>query len=113
MNVLFTPEIYEYFDELEDILYDRGYYSFKAKAKQYVEDLINDIATNLPNKRPRPAPKYYDKYEKGMYFVSFVKNRNTHWYAFFTKHDKNGETIYLVHYIGNNHTEAHHLYEGF
>jgi hypothetical protein len=112
MNVLFTPELKDYFDELEDILYDKGYYSFKAKAKQYVEELINDIETNLPAKRHKPAPKYYDKICKSMYYASFIKNRNTQWYAFFTRQERNEATIYLVRYIGNNHTDAHHLYEG-
>ena len=109
MNVLFTPEIEDYFDELEDILFDKGYYSFKEKAKQYVEDLIKDIETNLPTKRHRPAPRHYDKICKGMYYASFNKNRNTQWYAFFTKQEKNDKIIYIVRYIGNNHTDAHHL----
>jgi hypothetical protein len=112
MNVLFLPEIDDYFDELEDILYDKGYYSLKAPAKQYVDDLIFDIRNNLPAKRHRPAPPYYDKYGKGLYFTSFTKNKRTTWYAFFTKYEESGKTIYLVRYVGNNHTEAHHLYEG-
>jgi hypothetical protein len=113
MNVVFTPEIDDYFDKLEDILYEKGYYSFKVQAKTYVVDLITDIETNLPTKRHRPAPKYYEKICKNMYYASFVKNKNTQWYAFFTKQERNGKIFYVVRYIGNNHTEAHHLYEGF
>jgi len=112
MNVLFTPEIQNYFDELECILYDKGYYGFEKSAIKYVDDLIYDIKANLPQKRHRPAPEYYHKYGKDMYCASFVKNKHTTWYAFFTKYWENGETIYLVRYIGNNHTDAHHLYKG-
>jgi hypothetical protein len=111
MNVLFIPEIDDYFDELEDILYDKGYYSFKESAKQYVDDLIFDIRNILSVKRHKPAPKYYDKYGKDMFYAAFPKNKRTTWYAFFTKYEENGKIIYLVRYISNNHTEAHHLYE--
>jgi hypothetical protein len=112
MRVLYTPAMEEYLDELESILYEKGYYGTEELACKYVDDLTNDIEDNLPDKRHRPAPKYYDKYYKGMYYASFRKNRNTQWYPFFTKHERNGETIYIVRYIGNNHKEAHHLYEG-
>ena len=61
----------------------------------------------------KPAPAHYDKYGKDMFYAAFTKNKRTTWYVFFTKYKENGETIYLVRYIGNNHTEAHHLYEGF
>jgi hypothetical protein len=111
MSVLYAPAVEEYLDELESILYEKGYYGTEELACKYVDDLTNDIENNLPNKRHRPAPKYYDKYCKGMYYASFRKNRNTHWYAFFTRQERNGSIIYLVRYIGNNHTEAHHLYE--
>jgi hypothetical protein len=113
MSVLFLPEIQEYFDELEIILYEKGYFSYEDAAHKYVDDLILEIKQNLPNTRHRPAPKHYDKYGKGMRYASFRKNRRTTWYAFFKSYENNGKTIYLVRYIGNNHTEAHHLYEDF
>ena len=84
---------------------------FKNTADKYVADLFYDIEINLPKLRHRPAPIYYNKYGKGMYYACFTKNKRTTWYAFVTKYKKNGEIIYLVRYIGNNHTDAHHLYE--
>jgi hypothetical protein len=113
MSVLFSPEIQEYFDELEIILYEKGYFSYEDVAHKYVDDLIFEIKTDLPSVRHKSAPKYYDKYGKGMKYASFKKNRHTTWYAFFKSYEKNGITIYLVRYIGNSHTEAHRLYEGF
>ena len=110
MSVLFLPEIQEYFDELEIILYEKGYFGSEDTAHKYVENLIFDIKKNLPNMQHRAAPKYFDQYGKGMKYASFKKNRRTTWYAFFKSYEKNGETIYLVRYIGNNHTEAHHLF---
>ena len=109
MRVLYTPAMEEYLDELESILYEKGYYGTEEMACKYVDDLTNDIENELPNKRHIPAPKYYDKYHKGMYYATFRKNRHTHWYPFFTKHERNGETMYIVRYIGNNHTDAHRL----
>ncbi|MCL2041630.1 MAG: hypothetical protein FWG84_06300 [Bacteroidales bacterium] len=109
MSVLFLPEIQEYFDDLEIILYEKEYFGYEGVAHKYVDDLIFDIKHNLPNARNRPAPKHYEKYGKGLYYATFKKNRRTQWYAFFSKYVENGETIYLVCYIGNNHTEAQHF----
>ena len=58
MSVLFLPEIQEYFDELEIILYEKGYFSYEDTAHKYVDDLIFDIKQNLPNVRHRSAPKH-------------------------------------------------------
>ena len=113
MNVLAIPAVTEYIESLVPILYEKGYFSYKEKARKYVKDLYDDIKTNLPKKRHKSAPKYYDRYGEGMFYAAFPKKKHTTWYAFFDKYEENGEIIYLVHYIGNNHTEAHHLYEGF
>jgi len=111
MQVIFLPEVLEYFENLAIILYEKNYFSFEETASKYVLELYDDIVLNLPKKRHSPAPKHYDKYGKGMYYAAFIKNKRTTWYAFFAKYEENGETLYLVRYVGNNHTEAHHLYE--
>jgi len=109
MSVLFAPKVQEYLYDLENILYEKGYYSFEESAIRYVDDLICDITINLSNKLHKPAPKHYDQYGKELYYATFKKNRQTSWYAFFSKYVENEEVIYLVCYMGNNHTEAHHL----
>ena len=91
MRVLYTPEMEEYLDELESILYDKGYYSHVELACKYVDDLTTDIENNLPTKRHIPAPEYYDKYYKGMYYATFRKNRNTHWYPFLPNTKEKGK----------------------
>ena len=111
--VLILPELRLYFYELSYILYEKGYFSFLESSEQYFDELIDDIKTNLPIKRHKLAPAHYNKYGKGMKYASFVKSRHTTWYAFFKTYEENGKIIYLVRYIGNNHTEAHHLYDGF
>jgi len=109
MSVLFLPQVQQYLYKLENILYEQGYYSFEESAIKYVDDLIYDIATNLSNKQHKPAPKHYDCYGKKLYYATFKKNKQTSWYAFFSKYVQDGETIFVVCYIGNNHTDAHYL----
>jgi len=113
MKVLFTPSVQDFYYELEVVLLEKEYFSYKETADKYVADLFYNIEANLHKKLHRPAPKHYDKYGKDLFYAAFPKNKRTTWYAFFTKYEENRETIYLVRYIGNNHTEAHHLYEGW
>ena len=109
MKVLFLPKVREYYDKLEQILYEKGYFSFPESSKKYVKDLIDDIQENLPAKRHQPAPCYFDKYGKGMKYASFKKNKHTTWYIFFKTYQENGEEVYLVRYVANNHTVAQYL----
>ena len=104
MSVLFTPSVQDYYYELETVLLEKGYFSFKEYADKYVADLFSDIKTNLPTKTHKPAPAYFDRYGKGMKYASFRKNKRTTWHAFFQTYEENGEITYLVRYINNNTT---------
>ena len=104
MIVLFLPEVQEYYNHLEQILYENGYFSFSDSSKKYVKELIEDIKLNLPTKRHKPAPNYFEKYGRDMQYAVFKKNKHTSWYIFFTVYRKNGEEIYLIRYIATNHT---------
>jgi hypothetical protein len=109
MRVLFTPKVQDFYYELEIILLEKEYFSYKETADKYVADLFYGIETNLPKVRHKVASLYFNQYGKGMYYAAFRKSRNTTWYAFFTKYSENGETIYLVRYISNNHVIAQYL----
>jgi len=109
MSVIFLPEVRTYFDNLIPILYEKGYFGFKETAKKYIDDLFDDIETNLPICLHRPAPNYFYKYGESMEYAVFRKNKHTQWYVFFKVYRKNGEKIYQVRYIGNNHTAAQYL----
>ena len=109
MQVKLLPEILDYLEELSEILYEKGYFSFEETAQKYVLELYDDIILYLPTRHHRPAPKYFDKYGKGMKYVSFRKNNNTTWYVFFKTYRKNEEFIYVVRYIANNHVIAQYL----
>jgi len=109
MKVIVLPGVYQYLENLVIILYENEYFGFEEDARKYVDNLYNDITTNLPNCIKRIAPKYFDKYGKGMYYASFRKNKRTTWYAFFRIYKKNGENVYQIRYIANNHIVAQYL----
>ena len=110
MKVVFLPEVQQYYDKLEQILYEKGYFSFSDSSKKYVKDLVDDILKNLPTKPKKPAPKHFtDRYGKGLYYATFPKSKRTQWYTFFRIYEVGGETYYQVRHIENNHTAAQYL----
>jgi len=109
MNVIILPKVLEYLDNLVFVLFEKGYFVFLQTSNDYVMALLDDIKTKLPTRLHRPAPSYFDKYGKNMEYAVFKKNRRTQWYVFFRVYRKNGEEIYQVRYIGNNHTIAQYL----
>ena len=107
MKVLFLPEVRAYFDFLVGVLFEEEYFEFEENARIYVKELFDDIEEKLPSRWKKPAPKHFEKYGKEMYYTGFRKNRNTTWYVFFTKYEDDGEIVYIVRHIENNHTVAH------
>jgi len=109
MQVLMLPKVRAYIEWLAQHLYEKEYFGFREAAKRYADELFLDIKTRLPWRVHKPAPKYFDRYGKDLYYATFKKSKHTHYYAFFSKYCDRGETIYLVCYITNNHVAAHHL----
>ncbi|MCU4174882.1 hypothetical protein [Carboxylicivirga sp. N1Y90] len=109
MRILFLPETLQYFNDLSTILYQKEYFGFEESALAYVDSLLDDIKESLHTKLTKKAPEYFNKYGKGMQYATFKKNKNTHWYVFFSIYEKEDELIYLVRYISNNHVDSHHL----
>lgn len=108
-KVVFYPEVRQYYKSLIPILYEKGYFLYEENAQKYVKELIADIIKTLPIRNHRPAPKHFERYGKEMFYASFRKSKHTTWYAFFTKYEDNGEIIYLIRYISNNHVVAQYL----
>jgi len=109
MSVILLPEVQEYMRKLQVILYEKDYFGFEEAAQRYTDELLDDILATLPNCLSKPAPEYFNKYGTGMEYASFKKNKRTTWYVFFETYEVNGEIIYLVRYIANNHTVAQYL----
>lgn len=108
-KVVFLPEVRSYFMTLSEILYNKEYFGFEESAIQYVEDLFYEIRDTLPKRPYKPAPRYFERYGKGMSYSIFKKNRATQWFVFFNIYENQDEFIYLVRYISNNHLIAHRL----
>lgn len=110
-KIVALPEVREYFNELIHILYEKEYFGYEDSAIEYVESLFEEIKTTLPQRLKKPAPAYFSRYGKGMYYTSFKKNKTTQWYVFFTIYIdmEKGEQIYLIRYISNNHVIAQYL----
>ena len=107
MNVLILPVVLDIIEELVPLLYEKGYFSYKELSRKYVDELYDDIQTNLPLKVKRPVPPYFEKkYGKGMYYSVFRKSSQTCWYVLFRMYEENGELIYQVRHITNNHVDA-------
>jgi hypothetical protein len=102
---VFSPQVRVYFQELEDILFEKEYFGFEDSSIQYVRKLFFEIRDTLPNRLKKPAPPYFNRYGKGMYYAVFKKNNNTSWYVFFNYEDD----VYYIRYIGNNHTCSQYL----
>lgn len=109
MKVIILPEVIDYFLELASIFYEKGYFGFEENAIQYTRELFEDIRDNLPNKHKKVAPRYFDKYGKGMHYAIFKRNKNTSWYVFFNIYHTKEETAYFVRYVSNNHMIAKYL----
>jgi hypothetical protein len=109
MRVIYLKKVRVYFKDLIPKLHELGYFSYVETAEKYVAEIFDEIEKQLPIQRRRPAPERFDKYGKGMMYIVIRKNRRTHWYVFFKTAQKNGETIYRVRYIANNHVIAQYL----
>lgn len=106
MKVVALPEVRQYLKELIQVLFEQEYFSFEETAAKYVEDLFGDIKESLPVRSKRLAPAYFGRYGNNMYYCTFRKSKRTQWYVFFNIYSDNGELIYLVRYISNNHMVA-------
>lgn len=107
MKVLFLPEVVEQFLKLAEVLYDEGYLSFPDAALSYSEQLFLDIKNNLPIKLKKGAPSFFKRYGTNLFYSAFKHSNHTTWYVFYSIHISDGETLYLVRYLTNNHVAAH------
>jgi hypothetical protein len=112
MQVRFAPEVLDYFNETIIMLLDKEYFGTFYFADLYVRKLIDEIVEFLPIKLTRVAPAYFQKYAHGedLYYTTFIHSKTTQWYVFFSVIELEGETIYLVQHVSNNHIDSCHLF---
>lgn len=95
--VLLSESIVSYLNNLVEILYHEGYFSFKENAQDYANKIYDAIISDLPRLTHHETPKKLKKY--GNYFVKIKGSKRTMWYVFFDK----SENRYLVEFLTNNH----------
>lgn len=89
-------------------LVDKNYFSDEDYAVSYLIDIVRFFQLNYAHLIVRSAPVYFKRYcvmTSQLKYLSYRKNRNTTWYAFFEAYD---DTISVV-YLNNNHMIGHLL----
>ena len=88
MKVFYTTSVNQYLDDLVDILYFKNYFGFEESAIKYVDNLTGEIEKTIHLRIRNIAPTYFLKYGKDLHYTTYLKNKNTTWYIFFTYHPK-------------------------
>ena len=98
IEVIFTPSVIHYLDDLVIILYKKEYFGFIESAIEYVSNLYNVIPERIKktSHKRTPMPIQY----LGLNYVFYKANARTTWYIFFEKRDQN----YLITTIINNNS---------
>jgi hypothetical protein len=111
MSVVFTPKAVDYLGELCSVLLDDEYIGTYEFAYKYVESLARRIYEELPIKLAKKTNERLRKrFGRNLYYTTFKQNARTEWYVFFQILEKtDGETIYYVRHISNNHLIAQYL----
>ena len=104
-NIKFSENVNSFFDELITTLFEQGYFGYIDSAFQYVSDLKNYIEMYIFVLPSYTAPRYFDKYQKGMKYITYQANKQTTWYIFFKQ---NGNRFLICH-ITNNHFEGQYI----
>src|SRR5690606_8742377 len=101
-EIRYHKKVLEFFDELFDLLIDKGYFSFYETSAKYLEDLIQFVEDNIEIFPHKNAPDYFSKYGSNLFYISYERNSQTTWYIFFEK----GIDFYFIKYITNNHVSG-------
>lgn len=105
ISVSFTEAATAYLNELVEILLKEEYFSFKATADEYVDDLVNFIVTKIGTVPRRIAPLAFKKFGQDLQYIKYKRNKHTVWYIFFIQ---KGDRFLITH-ITNNHIASQFL----
>jgi hypothetical protein len=97
-QVKITPLVENRLRELEEILYEQNYFSFRETAKDYVNSIYDFIST-IPEQRRHSTKS--NKY--GAFYCQYKLNKNT---SYFLTFDMENDT-YLVKNVISNHTKEY------
>jgi len=75
IRVFFTEEATAYLDELVGILLKEEYFSFKATADEYVDDLIDFVVAKIGTVPKRIAPPRFKKFGQNLQYIKCKRNK--------------------------------------
>ena len=105
MKVIYHKQVVVYLNELVDVLFEQNYFGFKESARDYVDWILDRIEDNIAVSPSKPAPKYFSKYGKNLFYISLKRNSQTTWYVFFNRE----ADLFQVCLISNNHLIVQYL----
>jgi hypothetical protein len=104
IEVIFTPSVISYFDDLVIVLYKKEYFGFIESAEEYVDNIYDAVPERIKKSQHKKAPKSLQYL--GSNYIFYKPNTRTTWYVFFEKRDQN----YLITGVmNNNSSEAKEL----
>ncbi|MFC6097036.1 hypothetical protein ACFPVY_10310 [Flavobacterium qiangtangense] len=99
IEVIFTPSVISYLDDLVKILYKKEYFGFIESAEDYVFQIYDSVPENLKANNYKPSPKELKHF--GSKYIFYKANSRTFWYIFF----ENKNEKYIITGILNSHSK--------
>lgn len=99
IEVIFTPSVISYLNDLVIILYKEEYFGFIESAEEYVDAIYDAVPERIKKSPHKKTPKLLKYF--GSEYIFYKPNKRTTWYAFFEKRNQN----YLITGILNNYSE--------
>lgn len=96
-EIIFRKSVTTYLTKLVDILFEKGYFSYKASSQEYVNKLYDSIYNDLPLITHHETPQELSTH--GNYYVKIKGSKRTTWYVFFEK----SNSRYIIKFVTNNH----------
>lgn len=104
IEVIFTPSVIQYLDDLAIALYKKEYFGFIESAEEYVSNIYDAVPERIKKSPQKKSPESLQNL--GSHYVFYKANSRTTWYIFFEKRNQN----YLITGIINNYcSEAKEL----
>lgn len=99
IEVIFTPFVISYLDDLVVILYKKQYFGFIESAEEYVDNIYDAVPERIKKSPHKKTPK--SLHHLGSDYIFYKANTRTTWYVFFEKSNQS----YLITGILNNYSE--------
>ena len=104
-KIIYSDKVKLFLNELFEILYEKGYFSFIDTADTYVNRLTRYAEKYVGIVPMKNANTYFSRYGINMKFITYRANKNTTWYILYQHRDD----IFLIRHITNNHVSAQYF----